>query len=110
MAETKKENFYGTGRRKESVARVWLKPGTGQRLVNQLPWKEYFERDVFLDNSKNINEIRKAMDLLIKEANQKGYAVGIGHIQTRELAQVLKEYYNKKEQLGVEFVPLKKLK
>lgn len=34
--------FYGTGRRKESVARVRLLPGTGNITVNSRPLDEYF--------------------------------------------------------------------
>jgi len=34
--------FYGTGRRKESVARVFLKAGTGQFTVNGRTVKSYF--------------------------------------------------------------------
>ncbi len=35
---------YGTGRRKTAVARVFLKPGSGQILVNRKPVDEYFGR------------------------------------------------------------------
>ena len=35
---------YGTGRRKSSVARVFIKKGTGQILVNGRPVEEYFGR------------------------------------------------------------------
>jgi len=35
---------YGTGRRKSSVARVFLKPGTGQITVNRKPLDVYFGR------------------------------------------------------------------
>ena len=35
---------YGTGRRKSSVARVFMKKGTGQILVNGKPVEEYFGR------------------------------------------------------------------
>ncbi len=38
--------WYATGRRKESVARVFLRPGTGRVLVNKKPMEEYFERKV----------------------------------------------------------------
>ncbi len=38
--------FYGTGRRKTSVARVRLYPGTGEIIVNDKPLDEYFPRDV----------------------------------------------------------------
>jgi small subunit ribosomal protein S9 len=39
MAETR---YYGTGKRKTSIARVWMKPGTGKMVVNQKPIEEYF--------------------------------------------------------------------
>jgi len=34
--------YYGTGRRKSSVARVFLRPGNGQFQVNGRPFEEYF--------------------------------------------------------------------
>lgn len=36
--------LYGTGRRKSSVARVWLSPGDGKVMVNRRPLQEYFSR------------------------------------------------------------------
>jgi small subunit ribosomal protein S9 len=36
---------YGTGRRKSSVARVFLRRGTGRILVNGRPLDEYFHRE-----------------------------------------------------------------
>ena len=42
MAEIK---FYATGRRKSSVARVFLKPGSGNIVVNQKSIDEYFGRE-----------------------------------------------------------------
>jgi len=41
MAEQK---FYATGRRKTSVARVWMKPGTGEITINKRTMDEYFGR------------------------------------------------------------------
>jgi small subunit ribosomal protein S9 len=38
------ENMYATGRRKTSVARVWLKPGSGNIIINKQPINEYFRR------------------------------------------------------------------
>ena len=35
---------YGTGRRKSSVARVFIKKGTGQIIVNGKPVEQYFGR------------------------------------------------------------------
>ena len=37
-----KERFYGTGRRKKSIARVYLVPGTGKITVNKRDIDEYF--------------------------------------------------------------------
>lgn len=37
-------DYYATGRRKESVARVWLAPGTGRIEVNQKELLSYFRR------------------------------------------------------------------
>ncbi len=39
------EYNYGTGRRKSSVARVFIKKGTGQFIVNGKPLSEYFARE-----------------------------------------------------------------
>ena len=36
---------YATGRRKDAVARVWLKPGTGKVVVNGLDQNDYFNRN-----------------------------------------------------------------
>jgi len=37
--------YYGTGRRKSAVARVFLKPGKGQFIVNGKPVDEFFSRE-----------------------------------------------------------------
>ena len=41
MAEKK---IYATGRRKSSIAKVYLKPGSGKINVNKVPLNEYFRR------------------------------------------------------------------
>ena len=41
-----KGRAYATGRRKESVARVWIKPGSGKITVNGRDEKTYFARPV----------------------------------------------------------------
>jgi len=37
--------YYGTGRRKSAVARVFIKPGSGKITVNDKPIDEYFSRE-----------------------------------------------------------------
>lgn len=41
MAEQK---FYATGKKKTSVARVWIKPGSGNIVINQRSLDEFFGR------------------------------------------------------------------
>ena len=42
MAKAKTAQFYGTGRRKKSIARVYLVPGTGNITINKRDLDEYF--------------------------------------------------------------------
>ncbi len=39
------EVYYATGKRKTSVARVWLRPGNGSIIINKKPSKEYLSRE-----------------------------------------------------------------
>jgi len=41
--------FYATGKRKDSVAKVWLTPGNGKIVVNNRDLNEYFELNVTRD-------------------------------------------------------------
>lgn len=41
-----KTTVYATGKRKDSVARVYLAPGKGEIIINDKPMSEYFKRDV----------------------------------------------------------------
>lgn len=45
MADTQ---FYGTGRRKNAIARVYLKPGKGEITVNNREVKEYLSQDILV--------------------------------------------------------------
>jgi len=37
--------FHATGKRKTAVARVWMKPGTGEITINKRPLAQYLPRD-----------------------------------------------------------------
>jgi small subunit ribosomal protein S9 len=39
------DRFYGTGRRKTSIARVWIRPGSGRIVVNRRAFEDYFPRE-----------------------------------------------------------------
>ena len=50
MAEVQKLDFkdskYATGRRKTSIAKVWLKKGSGQIVINGKKYDDYFTREI----------------------------------------------------------------
>ena len=61
MANTK---FYGTGRRKKSIARVYLVPGTGKITINKRDIDEYLGLDA--KYSKTIPNLNNSIFLLIQ--------------------------------------------
>ena len=57
MAKKKEVKYYGTGRRKASVARVYLVPGKGSITVNGLDVNEYFPHATLVMDLKQPLEI-----------------------------------------------------
>lgn len=57
MAKKKEVKYYGTGRRKASVARVYLVPGKGNITVNGLDVNEYFPHATLVMDLKQPLEI-----------------------------------------------------
>ncbi len=49
---SKVNQIWGTGRRKKSVARVRIVPGTGNYVINKLPVKDYFKQDTLVNIAK----------------------------------------------------------
>jgi polysaccharide deacetylase 2 family uncharacterized protein YibQ len=88
----------------------WLDSKTTPASVSGRIAKEkkvpYLERDVFLDNENTEEYAEKAMIQLIKIAKKRGYAIGIGHVQSDKLYPVLEKYREKQDELEIEFVPL----
>ena len=41
-----KDSKYATGKRKTSIAKVWIKKGTGQIIVNGKKYDDYFTREI----------------------------------------------------------------
>jgi len=49
IREPKRDDFgrsYATGKRKDAIARVWIKPGSGKVMVNRKEMNSYFARPV----------------------------------------------------------------
>tara|TARA_Y100001970_G_scaffold147328_1_gene180860 strand:+ start:4878 stop:5264 length:387 start_codon:yes stop_codon:yes gene_type:complete len=51
------DKYYATGRRKNSIAKVWLTKGEGQIQVNKRDIKEYFPRDSWVKNATEALDI-----------------------------------------------------
>ena len=74
--EGAKQKFYGTGRRKESVARVFLKFGTGQITINGRTPDEYFRNVTWRNRAvepMKFTETSESVDIV---ATVKGGGVG----------------------------------
>ncbi len=92
-----KEQFYGTGRRKSSVARVYIKPGKGKITVNKRELDEYFG----LETLKTIirqplvaTETEKKYDINVnvKGGGTTGQAGAIRHGIARALLKVDEDF------------------
>ena len=64
--------FYGTGRRKTSVARVTLTPGKGNIIVNGKDVNEYFPFDVLVMDLKQPLEATNNLETFDINVNVKG--------------------------------------
>ena len=89
--------YYGTGRRKTSVARVRLVPGEGNVLVNGRTIAEYFGRktlELIVKQPLNLTETIGKYDVLIKVAGggPSGQAGAVRHGISRALLLVDAEY------------------
>tara|TARA_B100000965_G_C19375020_1_gene662058 strand:- start:20 stop:454 length:435 start_codon:yes stop_codon:yes gene_type:complete len=54
-----KESHYATGKRKTSIARIWIKKGTGKIFVNGKEMNNYFSRPIHRDQLLRPLEITK---------------------------------------------------
>ncbi|MCG8337627.1 MAG: 30S ribosomal protein S9 [Proteobacteria bacterium] len=66
------EQYYGTGRRKRSVARVFLRPGSGKILVNQKELSDFFKREIYSIIVKQPLEVTEQMENFDVYATVKG--------------------------------------
>ena len=85
--------YYGTGRRKTSTARVFAKAGTGNIIVNKLPLDEYFGREtsrMVVRQPLELVEMTEKLDIMVtvKGGGNTGQAGAIRHGITRALMQI----------------------
>lgn len=92
--------YYGTGRRKTSTARVFLKQGTGLITINTLSVAEYFGREtarMVVQQALQAVEMTDKFDLRItvRGGGDMGQAGAIRHGITRALIKYDEEFLNK---------------
>ena len=90
MAE--KQQYYGTGRRKTSTARVYLKPGKGNIVVNQQTLEAYFGRktsQMIVRQPLEVTDLLSKFDVSIRVVGGgiNGQAGAIRHGIARALMQ-----------------------
>ncbi|HHX04144.1 MAG TPA: 30S ribosomal protein S9 [Tissierellia bacterium] len=64
--------YQGTGRRKKSIARVRLVPGTGKIVVNKRPADKYFGYEILIQEIKRPLEMTNTIGLYDVLVNVKG--------------------------------------
>ena len=84
--------YYGTGRRKTSTARVYLRPGGGNVIVNRKPFDSYFPNEtlrMIIRQPLNLTETTNKFDVLANVAGggPAGQAGAIRHGITRALIE-----------------------
>jgi len=91
------KSFYATGKRKASIARVWLKPGEGKFTINNLELERYFPLDtakVMVYQPLELTGTRGQFDVSVnvQGGGVKGQAGAIRHGITKALLTVKDEF------------------
>ena len=98
MAKKANGKFYGTGRRKSSIARVYLVPGTGNITINKRSLDEYFGLEtlkVVVKQPLALTETADKFDVIVN-VHGGGYTGQAGAIRpgiSRALLQVDSDEY-----------------
>ncbi len=84
--------YYGTGRRKTSTARVYLRPGTGEIRVNRKTFDEYFPNQALrmvIRQPLTLTDTANKFDILVNVAGggPAGQAGAVRHGITRALME-----------------------
>ncbi len=91
------DGFYSTGRRKESTARVWIKPGAGKMIINGRPMEEYFGREtskMVINQPLQVLEQFGKIDMTVnvRGGGLSGQAGAIRHGLSRALCRLNPEF------------------
>ena len=88
---------YGTGRRKSAVARVFIKPGKGDIVVNDKPVDEFFSREtgrMIVRQPLTLTETLTKFDIMVNVigGGEAGQAGAVRHGITRALIDYNAEF------------------
>lgn len=102
MAE---QTYYATGKRKTSVARVWMRPGNGAMLINKRTAKEYLSREsdrILVKKPLEITNTNEKFDILVnvKGGGVTGQAGAIRHGISRALVDFNREFRESLKRAG----------
>jgi len=98
--------YYATGKRKNSIARVWMMPGTGKITINERPMDQYFGRDVLKMIIRQPFEVTGTVDkfdvlVSVLGGGNSGQAGAIRHGISKALLAVDAESRGKLRQEGL---------
>ncbi len=84
--------YYGTGRRKTSTARVYLRPGNGNIVINRREFNAYFPNEalqMIIRQPLRLTETTEQFDILVnvEGGGQAGQAGAVRHGITRALME-----------------------
>ena len=97
--------YYGTGRRKSSTARVYIRPGKGEFTVNKRPFEQYFSSDMvkmIIRQPLAITETSEKFDIYVRVGGggSTGQAGAIRHGISRALLEYNPDFRPKLKSAG----------
>ena len=103
MAETIQN--YGTGRRKSATARVFMRPGTGEIIVNKRKLEDYFDNEVHrmvIRQPLHLTDSVGKFDILVNVdgGGKAGQAGAVRHGVTRALMDFNPEFRTRLKRAG----------
>ena len=103
MPETNQN--YGTGRRKSATARVFIKPGTGQIVINKRKIEDYFQSEMhrmIIRQPLHLTDTAGKLDILVnvEGGGFAGQAGAVRHGVTRALIEFNPEFRTRLKKAG----------
>jgi small subunit ribosomal protein S9 len=96
---------YGTGRRKSATARVFIKPGTGEIIINKRKLEDYFDNEVHrmvIRQPLHLTDSVGKFDILVNVdgGGKAGQAGAVRHGVTRALVEFNPEFRTRLKRAG----------